>query len=89
MTHKMKWMKINQMKTNRLVMKKSLMTTLMRLHIGKPFDNLEKLHFNFKTETYAYVGSQTMTYSEHKVRYNEMFIFDKTTVKVTQKMHFQ
>ena len=47
------------------------------------------MNLNSETETCTSEGSETKTSSEHEVRDDEMVTFDKTTVKVLQKVHFK
>ena len=51
-------------------------------------NNLAWLHFNYETKTDTSIGLDTKTNKEEEVRDDEMFIFDKITVKLIQKYAF-
>ena len=54
----------------------------------KPDNNLAWLHFNYETKTDTSIGLDTKAKKEEEVRDDEMFIFDKMTVKLIQKYAF-
>ena len=59
----------------------------MTLH-GKLTVSLSRMHFNYETETYSFIGADTNTNKDHEYGYDKMVTFDDTTVKRLQMMNF-
>ena len=82
-------MNISQMKTAKLVTKKNYNYKVKNTRNDKPVDNLAELYFNQDTETEKSKEGETKTYIKHDVQDDEIISFDKTKVKLLQRLRFQ
>ena len=69
--------------------KKNYNYKLKKTRHDKPVDNLAKLYFNSDTETEKSKEGETKTSIKHDVQDDEMISFDKTKVKLLQRLRFQ